>query len=161
DYVEAVLDRIHAVPHFVTPSAQSFLDDIDDFVWHHDEPVGSLSMYAGYCVARATRAAQVPVILNGEGGDEILSGYWQSYFLYLRELGLRGRALSLAAHLAGALLPGGNPSLLRQVPVMLRRYVARRRGFPSVAGQPTVVSEVLQRALAGQGQARRLNEIRR
>ena len=159
-YVEAVLDGIRAAPHFVTPSAHGFLNDLNDFVWHHDEPVGSLSMYAGYCVARATRAANVPVALNGEGGDEILSGYWQSYFLYLRELGLRGRMLTLLGHLAGALLPGGNPSLLGQVPVMLRRYLARRRGLSYVAGQPTVGSEVLQRALASQGQGRRLNEIR-
>ena len=159
-YVEAVLDGIRAAPHFVTPSAQGFLNDLDDFVWHHDEPVGSLSMYAGYCVARATHAANVPVALNGEGGDEILSGYWQSYFMYLRELGLRGRVLTLAGHLAGALLPDGNPSLLGQVPVMLRRYLARRRGLASVEGQSTVVSEVLQRALASQGQARRVNEIR-
>jgi asparagine synthase (glutamine-hydrolysing) len=160
EYVEAVLDAIRAAPHFVTPSTQGFLDDLDDFVWHHDEPVSSLSMYAGYCVARATHAANIPVTLNGEGGDEILSAYWQSYFLYLRELGLRGRVLTLAAHLAGALLPDGNPSLLGQGPVMLRRYLARRRGLPSVAGQPSVVSEVLQRALASQGQARRVNEIR-
>jgi asparagine synthase (glutamine-hydrolysing) len=160
EYVDTVLDGIRAAPHFVTPSAQGFLDDLNEFVWHHDEPVGSLSMYAGYCVARAAHAAKVPVILSGEGGDEILSGYWQSYFLYLRELGRRGHLLTLTGHLAGALLPEGNPALLGQVPVMLRRYLARRRGFPSEAGQPTVVSEVLQRALTSQGQARRLNEIR-
>src|SRR5215470_5152473 len=74
DYVEAVLDAIRAAAHFVAPSAQGFLDDLDDFVWHQDEPVSSLSMYAGYCVARTTRGANVPVILSGEGGDEVLSG---------------------------------------------------------------------------------------
>ena len=160
EYVEAVLDGIRAAAHFVAPSAQGFLDDLDDFVWHQDEPVSSLSMYAGYCVARTTHAAKVPVILNGEGGDEVLSGYWQSYFMYLRELGLRGHVLTLGAHLAGALLPDGNPTLLAQVPVMLRRYLARRRGLATVRGQPNVVSEVLQSALACQGQARRVNEIR-
>jgi asparagine synthase (glutamine-hydrolysing) len=74
DYVEAVLEAIRAAAHFVAPSAQGFLDDLDDFVWHQDEPVSSLSMYAGYCVARTTRGANVPVILSGEGGDEVLSG---------------------------------------------------------------------------------------
>jgi asparagine synthase (glutamine-hydrolysing) len=160
EYVEAVLDGIRAVPYFVTPSAQGFLDDLDDFIWHHDEPVGSLSMYAGYCIARTTHAANVPVTLAGQGGDEVLSGYWQSYFMYLRELGLRGRVLTLAANLASALLPEGNPSLLGQVPVMVRRYLARRKGLASVVGQPTVVSEVLQRALASRGQARRVDEVR-
>ncbi len=160
EYVEAVLDSISVTPHFVTPSAEGFLEDLDDFVWHHDEPVGSLSMYAGFCVARIAHAANVPVAMSGQGGDEILSGYWQSYFMYLRELWLRGRVFALSAHLAGALLPDGNPSLLGQVPVMLRRYLARRRGLASMAGEPTVVSEVLRRALASRGQARRVNEIR-
>ena len=160
EYVQAVLEGLRAAAHFVAPSANSFLDDLDDFVWYHDEPVGSLSMYAGYCVARTAHEANVPVILNGEGGDEILSGYWQSYFMYLRELGLRGNLPTLAAHLAGALLPDGNSSLLGQAPAMLRRYLARRRGFASLTGQPAAVSEVLLRALATSGQARRVNEIR-
>lgn len=158
--LEAVLDCIGGTSHFATPSAQGFLDDLVDFVWHHDEPVSSLSMYAGYCVARTTQGANVSVILSGQGGDEVLSGYWQSYFMYLRELGLRGRMLALAAHLGSALLQDGNPSLLKQVPVMLRRYLARRRGLASAARQPTEVSEMLQRALASRGQARRVNEIR-
>jgi asparagine synthase (glutamine-hydrolysing) len=160
DYLEAVLAGIRAAPEFVMPTAHGFLEDLDDFIWHHDEPVGSLSMYAGYCVARASRAANVPVILSGEGGDEILSGYWQSYFMYLRELALGGRMISLAAHLASALVPGGNPSLLGQVPVMLRRYLARRRGCAAVPGYTTATSAVLQRALASRGQARRVHEIR-
>jgi asparagine synthase (glutamine-hydrolysing) len=159
EYVAAVLDGIRAAPHFVTPSPQGLMDDLNDFVWHHDEPVGSLSMYAGYCVARIIHTANVPVTLNGEGGDEILAGYWQSYFLYLRELGRHGHVLTLAAHLAGALLPDGNPALLGQIPVMLRRYLARRKGLASLNGPPGV-SEVLQRALASKGQARRVHEIR-
>jgi asparagine synthase (glutamine-hydrolysing) len=160
-YAEAVLNKIRADPHFFVPSAEGFLNDLNDFVWHHDEPVGSISMYAGYCLARTSNEAKVPVILNGEGGDEILSGYWQSYFLYLRELGIRGRVFTLASHLAGALLPDGNPSLLGQFPIMLRRYLARRKGLGSITGQSSFfVSEVLQRALSSRGRARRLNEIR-
>ena len=160
EYVDAVLDRIRGMPHLVTPSPQGFLDDLDEFVCHHDEPVGSLSMYAGYCVARMTRAAAVPVVLSGQGGDEILSGYWQSYFIYLRELGLGGHVPALARHLVGALLPDGNPTLLRQAPVMVRRYSARRKGISVIDGQSAAGSDVLGRMLASRGQERRLNEIR-
>ncbi|WP_312740797.1 asparagine synthase (glutamine-hydrolyzing) [Candidatus Nitrospira neomarina] len=159
-YVEAVLDSIRGIPHYVMPSAQGLLDDLNDFVWHHDEPVGSLSMYAGYCLARLTHIAGVPVTLSGQGGDEILSGYWQSYFLYLRELGLSGHVLALAAHLGGTLLADGNSSLLTQIPVMLRRYLSRRNGLNSLVEQPTEGSAILQHALANRGQARRVNEIR-
>lgn len=159
-YVDAVLNGIRATPHFVTPSPNGFMDDLDDFVYHQDEPVSSLSMYAGYCVARMAREEEVPVILSGQGGDEILSGYWQSYFLYMRELGLAGRISELAKNMLGALLPDGNPTLLRQVPVMLRRYSSRRRGPSFIKGQSSSDRAVLHRTMASRGQERRLSEIR-
>jgi asparagine synthetase B (glutamine-hydrolysing) len=84
-------------------------------------------MYASYCVARLTREAGVPVTLNGQGGDELLSGYWQCYFLYLRELWKQGQVLTLTNHFAGALMGNGNPALLGQIPFMLRRYRARTK----------------------------------
>jgi asparagine synthase (glutamine-hydrolysing) len=160
-YVDAVLGRIRAVPHFVTPDPETFLADLDRFVWAHDEPVGSLSVYAAWCVARAARAAAVPVTLNGQGGDEILSGYWQTYFLHLRSLALSGRLLALCGHLAGALAPGGNAQLLAQVPVMARRYRARRWArpvlrTPATEGGPGVLRELL----SLDGQSRRVREIR-
>jgi asparagine synthase (glutamine-hydrolysing) len=156
-YADIVLDRIRAVPHFVTPDPQTFLADLDRFVWAHDEPVGSLSVYAAWCVARAARAAGVPVTLNGQGGDEILSGYWQTYFLHLRDLAWRGRLFALGGHLGGAVGLGGNPQLLAQVPVMIRRYQARRRA-PRRDARPG--SDVLRRMLALNGQPRRVGEIR-
>jgi asparagine synthase (glutamine-hydrolysing) len=80
--------------------------------------------------------------------------------MYLRELGLSGRLPTLLSHLLGALMRDGNPQVFGQVPVMLRRYLARRRGLASITGEPANVSEVLQRALVSRGQARRLNDIR-
>lgn len=163
EYVNAVLERIRAEPHFDTPDPGRFLEDLTDFVWHHDEPVGGLSIYAGYCVARLTREAKVPVTINGQGGDELLSGYWQSYFLYLRELALRGRWLALAAHLAGALMSDGNSSLFEQAPLMFRRYRSRSRGGTHVRLRSRSVASsgtILNKALALRGQARRVGEIR-
>ena len=126
-FIDQVLAHVSAAPHFVTPTVESFLADFDDLTWKHDEPVGSLSQYAGYCVARLTRQAGVPVTLNGQGGDEVLSGYWQCYFVHLRRLARQFHFLRLGTQLGGALLPGGNPELVRQVPWMLKRYRARRR----------------------------------
>ena len=112
EYADAVIAQINAVSHFATMDAEAFLADLDRFVWVHDEPVGCLSMYAAYCLARLTRNSGVPVTLNGQGGDEVLSGYWQSYFLHLRELWKSGRLLNLADHVVGGPRTNGNPSLL-------------------------------------------------
>jgi asparagine synthase (glutamine-hydrolysing) len=163
EYTDAVLAKIHAEPHFVTPDPNVFLQDLDRFVWVHDEPMGGLSQYAGYCVARLTRHAGVPVTLNGQGGDEIFSGYWQSYFLYLRELWHHRRLLTLGSHFVGALLGNGNATLLSQVPIMLRRYHARRRPSLQLRVRNQVIKSTidpLREILALDGQARRVYEIR-
>lgn len=149
-YVDDVLGVVQATPHFVSPEPAALLDELDRFTFIHDEPVGSASQYAGWCVARLTRAQGVPVTLNGQGGDEVLSGYWQSYFVGLQDLVRQRRPRALLGHLVGALGPGGNPELVRQIPVMGRRYLDRRK---ATGGR---VGEVLDMSPA----ARRVYEIR-
>lgn len=124
---EIVIRTIRARPHFITPAPESLLEDLDRFVWVHDEPVGSLAQYAAYALAQAMRRAGVPVALNGQGGDEALGGYWQSCFMYLRGLARSRRLCTLARQLVGAAAPAGNRELWRQVPVMWRRYRARTK----------------------------------
>jgi asparagine synthase (glutamine-hydrolysing) len=124
-HIHNVLEAIPAQPHYDTPTPEQFLHDLDRFVWIHDEPVGHFSQYSGYALARLTRATGVPVILNGQGGDELLAGYWQSYFAYLRSLASREGFLRMLGHLGGAGLPWGNREMLWQIPVMLGRYRSR------------------------------------
>lgn len=163
EYVDAVLRDIHASPHFVTPTPEGFLEDFDRFLWIQDEPVGGFSQYAGYSVARLTRQAGVPVSLNGQGCDEILSGYWQTYFLHLRDLWREGRMLELTSHFVGALLGDGNPTMVNQIPAMARRYRARMKPrlqvqFPHAAIKKG--GEVLKNVLALSPLSRRVHEIR-
>lgn len=154
-WVDRALVAVRARAHFVTPTPERFLEELDAFVFAHDEPVGSLSQYAGWCVARLTRQANVPVTLNGQGGDEVLGGYWQSYFTFLRSAARRGQPLTVLRHLAGSLVHG-NPEVLRQLPVMAQRYRARRRA----ATDEAATSGLLDRVLAMTDQQRRVFEIR-
>jgi asparagine synthase (glutamine-hydrolysing) len=165
-FANQVVEHCRCSPHFSTPTPDEFLDDLDRFLWIHDEPVGSLAQYACYALARLTRSCSVPVTLNGQGGDEILAGYWQSYFMHLRGLFRSGRMLRLGWSFARAILPGGNSELVRQVPVMLGRYRARRSAAaelerePSQPDHPSVASR-LDELLAMNEQERRVYEIRR
>lgn len=161
-HVETLLPYLRAESHYVTPTADSFLDELNAFIRTHDEPVGSLSVYASYCVARLMRETGIPVTLNGQGGDEILSGYWQSYFFYLRQLGLHGHILALLNHLAGTLV-GGNPLLLAQIPVMLKRYSARSRSASWLRLRKSLTvdtTSVLQKVLTLDERTWRVEEIR-
>ncbi len=165
-YVDAVLAATTARPHFVTPAPDNLLAEFDRFLWTHDEPVGSISVYAAYCVARLAREHGVPVALNGQGGDEVLSGYWQTYFTHLRSLLHQGQALAVASHMVGAAVAGdGNPEMLAQSAVMLRRYRARRRPRTLTLGGTLQKNgdgaSILDRVLAMDEQSRRLYELRK
>ncbi len=165
-FAEQVVERCHCSPHYTTPTAEQFLDDFKRFTWIHDEPVGSLAQYACYALARLMRSCGVPVTLNGQGGDEILAGYWQSYFMHLRGLFRSGRLMRLGWSFAGSLLPGGNPELVRQVPVMLGRYRSRHAAAAALEAEPeqateTSVAQRLDRILSMSEQQRRVYEIRR
>lgn len=127
-YIDAVVDATGATPAYVTPDPDEFVAEFDEFVWHHDEPVGSLSQYAGYAVARLARRGGVPVTLNGQGGDEAFSAYWQLYWARLLGRLRAGSLLEVGAELIGAAAPGGNRELLAQAPAMARRFWARRAG---------------------------------
>ena len=61
--------------HAVEPSAADLLAQLDDVVRFQEEPFGSASIYAQWCVMRAARDANVTVLLDGQGADELFGGY--------------------------------------------------------------------------------------
>ena len=163
EYADVVASHIRAVPHYLTPDPAAFLAELNSFIRTHDEPVGTLSVYASYCIARLMRETGIPVTLNGQGGDEILSGYWQSYFMHLRMLAKQGHILRLIPHFAGALTGDGNPALWEQIPTMVRRYQARREPNTLVRFRKALIGDttpVLEKILALDEHAWRVQEIR-
>jgi asparagine synthase (glutamine-hydrolysing) len=73
--------------HAVEPTATGLLDELDALVFAHEEPFGSTSIYAQWCVMRAARDAGVTVLLDGQGADEIFGGYPGSNGWALRSMG--------------------------------------------------------------------------
>ena len=61
--------------HAVEPTAAGLLDDLDAVVSAQEEPFGSSSIYAQWCLMRAARSSGVTVLLDGQGADEIFGGY--------------------------------------------------------------------------------------
>jgi len=67
----------------VSPTAARFIHELDDFLWLNELPVDSASQYAQWCVFRLAKDANVTVLLDGQGADEILGGYEQYFANYL------------------------------------------------------------------------------
>jgi asparagine synthase (glutamine-hydrolysing) len=86
-YADAVLDRTQgrARAHKVRPSADTFAEDLRDFVRTQEEPTISTGPYAQYKVMQEA-ARHVTVLLDGQGADEMLAGYYPYYLVRLRQL---------------------------------------------------------------------------
>ena len=124
-FVMRMLEKNRYVPHFTTPDVNRFLRESEQFAWHHDEPVGSFAHYAGFDLGRLISLSGIKVVLNGQGGDEIFGGYWQQYFTHLFSQAKAMKWTIVLGQLGGALGPGGNAELIKQIPPMLRRYLKR------------------------------------
>lgn len=60
-------------PNSITP--EEFEKIIKDVVYHLDFPVGSLSSYPLYKLAKMANKDRIKVVISGEGADEVFAGY--------------------------------------------------------------------------------------
>lgn len=74
-FVGAVMNKIKAHSHFVFPDGQRFWEEWPQLIYQQEEPFGSTSIYAQWCVMREAAWSKIPVLLDGQGGDELLAGY--------------------------------------------------------------------------------------
>jgi asparagine synthase (glutamine-hydrolysing) len=121
-YIDIVLAATGAESHLIHPKAAEFLEEIDEVVWHQEEPMVSTGPYAQWCVMRKAHE-EVTVLLDGQGGDELLAGYVPYQFVYLRQL-LRERDYRRFAEEGWA---------ARDVlwPLLRRRLADRGKRFPA------------------------------
>src|ERR671928_65815 len=74
-YAEAVVERTRAEPHWISFSDEELVADLPRIVEAQGEPFGSTSICAGWYVMREAKRAGLTVMLDGQGGDEVLAGY--------------------------------------------------------------------------------------
>jgi asparagine synthase (glutamine-hydrolysing) len=96
-YVDEILlhcDNIEG--YFTYPNADMLKKDLNDLIYHQEEPFTSLSVYAQYCVMKLAQSHDVKVLLDGQGGDELLAGYVHKHVpLFFANHISQGRILDL------------------------------------------------------------------
>ncbi len=80
----------------ITPTAESFFDEFENFIYSNSEPVPGVSPYSQYKVMQLAHG-NVSVTLDGQGADEMLGGYSNFYGAYFKEL-LKGFRLATLVH---------------------------------------------------------------
>jgi asparagine synthase (glutamine-hydrolysing) len=99
-YAEEVVRQTQSRSYMISFSPADLLDELPAIVEAQDEPFRSTSIAAQWFVMRQARDAGVKVMLDGQGGDEVLGGY-DGYFGFLfGDLLLGGRLRSFAAELS-------------------------------------------------------------
>jgi len=70
----------------IEPSTGDFIKAIDEVVYYQEEPFAAPSVVMQYFVFQKAKQIGCKVMLDGQGGDEILLGYERYYSAYLRSL---------------------------------------------------------------------------
>ncbi|MBV1695831.1 MAG: asparagine synthase (glutamine-hydrolyzing) [Hyphomicrobiales bacterium] len=90
-YMDLVVAHAGTTPHFIFPRAEDVFQRASDITWYQDEPFGSTSIFAQWCVFEEARRAGIKVMLDGQGADEQLAGYHHAFPYHLAHLTRRGR----------------------------------------------------------------------
>ena len=86
DYIGAVVADIGGVGHYSYPRGSSFWSTIESIAYHQDEPLLNSGAFAQWCVMEQAHRHGTPVVLGGQGGDEILCGYHKYRYFYFWHL---------------------------------------------------------------------------
>lgn len=88
-YINLVTETLNVRSIKITPTPERLIRELEAMVYHQDEPFGSTSIFAQWCVFSLPRQHNIIVTLDGQGADEQTAGYfpylgayWSSLSLY-------------------------------------------------------------------------------
>ena len=84
-YVDSVVNKYTLNNQKKIPSSENLLNEIENVIYYQDEPIRSFSQYAQYTLFELVSQYNTKVVLNGQGGDEILGGYPSYLFSAMNE----------------------------------------------------------------------------
>jgi asparagine synthase (glutamine-hydrolysing) len=100
-FIDAVVGQTGVLNSQVFPRPDALIERIEAATWHQDEPFGSTSIFAQWCVFERAGAEGIKVMLDGQGADEQLAGYHAMFPSYYRQLLRGGHLIRLVETIAG------------------------------------------------------------
>lgn len=129
-------------PVEVQVGPRDFLENLAAVVRAQGEPFGTPSIYAQWAVMKAIAGRGLRVVLDGQGGDELLCGYAKFFYYGLLEQVRAGRWLSAIRWGASGLAGGG---------VRLFNWTGARRYLPGGVGTRFIREQLIRQDVLGGG----------
>lgn len=79
EYADQIAKACRINPNFIETSTDRMLEEEPLLTKHLEMPYGSLSLYVRWVIFRAIRSKGFPVVLSGQGADELFLGYERYY----------------------------------------------------------------------------------
>ena len=133
-YAQAVHAATGAEPNQTWIEPSEFWSNFESLVEAQEEPFSGPTVFAQWCLMRAIHASGTKVVLDGQGGDELLCGYAKYFYLSVLDQLRAGRLFSGVRALIAGLLGGGG---------QLRQFGSARRYLPKTLSRLFPVSSCL------------------
>lgn len=83
-FVEEVVKQTNSTKYYLFPNINEFKNDLDKLTYHQDEPYTGATVFAQWCVFKKIHETGIKVVLDGQGSDEILLGYFSFFPFHLK-----------------------------------------------------------------------------
>ena len=83
-FVEEVIKQTGSTGHYLFPDINGFMADIDRMTYHQDEPYTGATVFAQWSVFKKIHETGIKVVLDGQGSDEMLLGYFSFFPFHLK-----------------------------------------------------------------------------
>ena len=93
-FVKIAAQATRTDSHPLYPTALEFWRDLPELIRTQDEPFGGASIYASWRVMQRAKAHDIPVLLDGQGADELFAGYLEYLGVYIEDLLRRGKIIA-------------------------------------------------------------------
>jgi asparagine synthase (glutamine-hydrolysing) len=83
-FVEQIVKQTHSTQYYLFPNVSDFVKDLDSLTYHQDEPYTGATVFAQWSVFKKIHETGIKVVLDGQGSDEILLGYFSFFPFHLK-----------------------------------------------------------------------------
>ncbi len=93
-YAKIIIKNTNVNPFFKFPNSIDLERELETFIWHHDVPLLTASIFGGWFVYKLAKKCETTVVLDGQGSDELLGGYYYGPHIdFLNELLISGKMI--------------------------------------------------------------------